>query len=1436
MTSGSGGCMNQWVPRVLFAIANSVRVAASSGWRAGGVALLVLVALVIPRPSHGQECPGGYDQLGTPIATSITIADGSTPPPGSVAGVSRFQGGDYVDGPYVVPIGGGLIDHMKGDGAYEFEAGVANTYFLHYPAGSATCTELITEDEVACYRCDGMVTAKLYATQGAYEGLAVIFPQGIRASLQTPVAVQDVGGGAFHTLYTDAAGHFEERAMGEPFRSNYWGVNVFCDGDHGETRCQTHGIRDIELTLDGLNWTPIQLRSSTLKSVQLSAKAQDVEEPNLRDPDSCSSNSPSDTPGTNAPGASNPNSDVGRPVNVISGNVWFDQTDARIPGVAAAGLLFIRSYNSLTRQPGQYGIFGPGWTHTYEQHLKEMSTEGALMLRTGNGTPTYFYWDGPQANSSYHATLPVSDKSTIQKVGADYTRTFREGGSETYHMYADGYARLTSVADAAGNITTLERNAAGKLLSVTDPGSRSITLQYSAGGLLASLQGPMSVGAIATYGYENNMLKTVTYPDGSGYTFTYDPTTLALLSVMDHSGRFVEKHTYSAGKAETSEIANGREKLTLTYGPGVTTVRDALDHVTTYEWAEFWGMKRVTKITGPCPSCGGEGSETREWAYDEKGRITAYTDGAGQTTTYTYDDDTGNLISSKDALEHETTYTYYPDGRLQKREQPSDLGTARTEFTYDDLGPATISVLLDGSGHVRTTTIDYNGQGKPWHITDPSDRVTTLQYDSLGDLRRVTNPISKHTDFTYDLMGRRKTVEDHLDNVTETTYDGHGRVTQINDPLDHHTDFTYDLGGRRTSVTDPLGRITHYEYDGYGRLETVRGALSAVDVTTYAYDVMSQLTSITDARGKTTTFEPDAFGRTRKVTYPGNRAETFTYDTAGHLATRTDRNGVVTTYTYDELGRLKEKRYSDDTPMVTFTYDDLGRLWTAANDIDTLTFTYNLAGQLLTESSSKNGSDVGYTYYIDGSRETISLNDVLFLEYEPDDAGRPWKIKRGTDTFVLGYDDVSRRASVDYPNSTRILYQYDEASQLLGIGTKLGGSFLTSSTYTYDSVGNRLTKSGDFNEAYAYDSGNRLTQVKRGTPVTENYAYDLVGNRLSSIQYGDWSYTDRNELESYGPATFVYDLNGNMTEKHDPSGDWIYEWNAESQLIRVGRDGQVVARFSYDPIGRRVEKVAGTVTTAYIYDGEDVLGEEASGAAYRYIHGPGIDEPLARVNASGGVTFLHTDGLGSIVGTTNQSGAFTGLRRYDAFGNPQVGASVAGYAFTGREWDPEAGLYYYRARYYDPKIGRFLSEDPLFWIDTPNLYAYVGNNSVNYTDPSGEAAVKNNSGGPIPVKPESGNDFRLCMPGQTCDVDGVYPPECKDYPIKVVDACTGEVTPDGKLKIVCPLFDRNAPGLRKFPRFGQRATGGSTNKDFHDEHKDWPPPNNQPNCGCKTPY
>ena len=208
------------------------------------------------------------------------------------------------------------------------------------------------------------------------------------------------------------------------------------------------------------------------------------------------------------------------------------------------------------------------------------------------------------------------------------------------------------------------------------------------------------------------------------------------------------------------------------------------------------------------------------------------------------------------------------------------------------------------------------------------------------------------------------------------------------------------------------------------------------------------------------------------------------------------------------------------------------------------------------------------------------------------------------------------------------------------------------------------------------------------------------------------------------PRHISIDPNGNLTQKIDGSDTWTYEWDAENRLKRVLKNAVEQARFAYDPLGRRVEKVAGGVTTTYTYDGQNILREIAGATTLKYVHGPGIDEPLAQEDGAGVLTYFHADGLGSIVKTTNSAGAVLTSRRYDAFGNLELGVTN-GYAFTGREWDGESGLYYYRFRYYDPRIGRFISEDPAGFTAGFNRYAYVSNQPITYSDPLGLFQLRN---------------------------------------------------------------------------------------------------------------
>jgi RHS repeat-associated protein len=207
-------------------------------------------------------------------------------------------------------------------------------------------------------------------------------------------------------------------------------------------------------------------------------------------------------------------------------------------------------------------------------------------------------------------------------------------------------------------------------------------------------------------------------------------------------------------------------------------------------------------------------------------------------------------------------------------------------------------------------------------------------------------------------------------------------------------------------------------------------------------------------------------------------------------------------------------------------------------------------------------------------------------------------------------------------------------------------------------------------------------------------------------------------LPEADPLKVPIDPNGNLTTKTEGSDTWTYTWNAENQLNKVEKNGVEVARFSYDALDRRVEKVAGGVTTSYTYDNENILREARGASTFRYVHALGIDEPLAREDGSGARTYYHADGLSSIVKRTSQVGAAIHEYRYDAWGNIEMGAAEPGVSFTGREWDPETELYYYRRRFYDPGTGTFLSEDPIK-PSRGSLYPYVDNNPVGFVDPFG---------------------------------------------------------------------------------------------------------------------
>jgi RHS repeat-associated protein len=315
------------------------------------------------------------------------------------------------------------------------------------------------------------------------------------------------------------------------------------------------------------------------------------------------------------------------------------------------------------------------------------------------------------------------------------------------------------------------------------------------------------------------------------------------------------------------------------------------------------------------------------------------------------------------------------------------------------------------------------------------------------------------------------------------------------------------------------------------------------------------------------------------------------------------------------------------------------------------------------------------------------------------------------------------------PNGVATTYAYDPASQLTSLVHAVGGAPFASFSYAYDPVGNRTSLTDlDGTHDYAYDALNRLIDATHPQPANpaESFAYDPVGNRTGSHLASSQIHDAANRLLEDSNFTYTYDENGNLTAKTSRATGEVttYTYDAENQLIRVDRPG-TVAEYRYDALGRRIAKIVNGVSTRFVYDNEDMVAEVDSGSSVRalYTHGPSIDEPLAMFRSMPGTnTFLfHADGLGSISHVTSTAGAPTRSYTYDSFGRivAQTGTFNNPYTYTGRELDPESGLYYYRARYYDPWAGRFLQEDPIGFEGGLNLYSYVQNDPLNFIDPMG---------------------------------------------------------------------------------------------------------------------
>ena len=658
-----------------------------------------------------------------------------------------------------------------------------------------------------------------------------------------------------------------------------------------------------------------------------------------------------------------------------------------------------------------------------------------------------------------------------------------------------------------------------------------------------------------------------------------------------------------------------------------------------------------------------------------------------QSMSWTNDSSTRLMQSATDALSRESTYTYDSVGnllsvtRLASTSQPTT-----TTYTYDPTFNQ-ITSITDPLGH--TWSISLDNFGNPASMTDPLGNETTLTFNSEGQPLSVTDSVSDTTQFGYAL-GDLSAITDPLGNTQRRFTDGAGRVILSTDPQGHTIQFSYDALDHLTQTIDPLSGVTGY-----------------------SYDANENFLSLTDANENTTSYTYDSRNRVITRTDPLGKTATYRYDADGNLTESTDRRGKVTVYQYDNLNRRTFRGFgyngSGYESTISYTWDLGDRVTELADSIaGTITRSYDGLDDLLAETTPQ--GTLNYTYDDASRRATMEVVGQSAVDYSWDNADRLTGLTQGTSSVALSYDSASRRTSLTLPNGVVAGYTYDGDSRITGITYTLSGSGIGNLNYSYDTDGRVTGKTGS------------LSSIVLPSGVSGN------------------AFNADNAMTGFNGETLSYDSNGNLTS----DGTNTYTWDARNHLTAIS--GGSTASFVYDAYGRRAQKTVAGASTQFLYDQFNPVQELQSGSpTANLLTGLNIDEYFTRTDSNGAMDFL-TDALGSTIGLTNSAGSLVTNYSYEPFGTTTASgtANANPYQFTGRANDG-TGLYYYRARYYQPAYQRFVAQDPLgSGGGDANMYAFVWNNPINLLDPWGLGGIPkvvppNIPGGPYtPDPPGSG--------------------------------------------------------------------------------------------------
>ena len=916
-------------------------------------------------------------------------------------------------------------------------------------------------------------------------------------------------------------------------------------------------------------------------------------------------------------------------------------------------------------------------------------------------------------------------------------------GNTVKYTYNENRYR-TQIQDKRGNITRYTYDERGNLTSRTDPLGNTWVYTYDEKNLLASVTDPEGNTTRYEYDTRGNLTRLI-HPDGSTYTYTYDERGLRT-SVTDPEGNTTTYEYDDYGNLIKITTPEGGI-ITFTYdilGRKLSQT-DSLGRTTYYNYDD---LNRVTRITHPDGTyreyiydcCNlrkviDENGNTTTYEYNPMGKLIRVTDALGNTTTYTYDA-VGNLTSLTDANGNTTTYEYdslnrlmritYPDGKSESYQYDAEGnliqktkcdGTIIT-YQYDPLNRLTRINYPD-----HQVTYAYDSRGNRISLTD-NRGTTTYEYDSLNRLIRITYPDGKTIDYTYDGRGNRTSIRYPSGKTVTYTYDMGNRLTQVTDG-DKVTRYEYNVGGNLLRITYPNGTYTTYHYNSRNWPDRITHNLPGEEITyIYTYDSTGNIIQIEE----------------------GNKTKTYTYDPTYQLIEEKVEGdgGYTINYQYDSTGnriewkKIEEGKEHQEKKKDSFNRENIGGDWEKVGGRWEIIAWTILQGRSiiipLPLSGKKKrvgrrikyqtariiyGEEIGEAEKIEVRADVWGTKSGIIMGWEEGrwyEIGKEFKVERSgrwwiirTEYYLKKYDRGIKEelARVYYPWYYFWLYPEME------VRWEGGELILSVEGREVMRYGMEIPSgnAGFFTENIAYFDDFHLTYTWRepGKEEIRTYEYNANNQLIKEIIDGDTT------------IIYSYDPNGNLVEEGDGQDTTFYTWNAEDKLISVTLPSGEMVEYEYDGEGRRIGRRDSSGTTHYLNDPNrslvQVLAEYGDNGSIEkeYVYGM----RLISMERGGESYYYHTDHLGSVRFLTGERGERTQSYDYDAFGNLLTPpSSFNTRLYTGEDWDGEVGLLYLRARYYKPEVGRFVSRDPVNKSD--NLYIYVHNNPLRWTDPTGE--------------------------------------------------------------------------------------------------------------------